>query len=123
MILRALRLSGLVPELRQKGPYTLLAPTDEGFAKLPPGAFERLLQPDRQEQLRALLRYHLLTGRVLYKQMLDTNGQVSSLSGQKMIVRGVDDKVMVDDANIVRSDTAASNGVIHWIDGVLLPPT
>src|SRR5581483_4535188 len=122
MFLRALRLSGLVPELRDKGPYTLLAPTDEAFAKLPPGAFDRLLQPARHDQLERFINYHLLTGRVLFKQMLDTNGQVSTVAGPKLIVRGIDDKVMINDANVLRSDNNPSNGVIHWIDGVLLPP-
>ena len=122
MFLRALRLSGLVPELREKGPYTLLAPTDEAFAKLPPGAFDRLLRPDRHDQLRRFIEYHLLTGRVLFKQMLDTNGQVATVATSKLVVRGIDDKVMINDANVLRSDNSPSNGVIHWIDGVLLPP-
>jgi uncharacterized surface protein with fasciclin (FAS1) repeats len=121
-ILRALRLADLVPMLRTAGPYTLLAPTDEAFAKLPPGTMDRLLEPANHQQLRAWLQYHILKGRISFDELLATNGQVKTLSGQSIIVRGVDHKVMIDDANVIRSENAASNGVIHWIDGVLLPP-
>jgi uncharacterized surface protein with fasciclin (FAS1) repeats len=120
-ILMALRLSGLVPELQKVGPYTLLAPTDEAFDKLPPGTFERLMLPANLQQLRALLMYHLLNGRIPLKTMLDTNGQVRTLTGNPVIIKGIDNKVMINDVNVIRADDAASNGVIYWLDGVLLP--
>jgi len=121
--LQALRMAGMVPMLREKGPYTLFAPTDEAFAKLPPGTLDRLLQ--RPDRLRALLEYHILTGRVPFAQILQTNGQVATVAGekQKLIIRGIGRKVMVNDANVIQSEQSASNGVIHWIDGVLLPPS
>jgi uncharacterized surface protein with fasciclin (FAS1) repeats len=120
-ILRALRMSDLVPTLREQGPYTLFAPTDEAFAKLPPGTLDRLLQ--NPQRLRALLDYHIIPGRITFTQILQTNGQVATLAGdkQKLIIRGIDRKVMVNDANVIRSEQSASNGVIHWVDGVLLP--
>lgn len=121
-ILKALRLSGLVPELQKAGPYTLLAPTDEAFDKFPPGTFERLMLPANLQQLRALLMYHLLSGRIPLKTMLDTNGQVRTLGGNPVIIKGIDNKVMINDVNVIRADDAASNGVIYWLDGVLLPP-
>ncbi len=121
-VLRALRLSGLVPELREAGPYTLFAPTDEAFSKLPPGTFDRLLQPQNRQQLRALMQYHLLKGRIDFKTMLDTNGTVPATSGQSLVIKGIDHKVMVNDANVIRSTDTASNGIIHWTDSVLLPP-
>lgn len=121
MILRALRTCDLASQLREKGPFTLLAPTDEAFSKLPPGTLDRLLA--RPEQLGALLRYHLLTGRILYKDLLATNGQVSASSGQTLIIRGIDSNVMVNDTNVIQSENSPSNGAIHWIDGVLLPPS
>lgn len=120
-IVRALRLADLVPMLRTAGPYTLLAPTDEAFAKLPPGTLDQLLQPAHHDQLRAWLEYHILKGRISFNELLATNGQVKTLSGQSVIVKGADHKVMINDANVIRSEDAASNGVIHWIDGVLLP--
>jgi uncharacterized surface protein with fasciclin (FAS1) repeats len=120
-ILRALRMTDMVPMLREQGPFTLFAPTDEAFAKLPPGTLDRLLQNPRR--LRALLEYHMLPGRITFTQILQTNGQVATLAGpkQKLIIRGIDRKVMVNDANVIRSEQSASNGVIHWIDGALFP--
>jgi uncharacterized surface protein with fasciclin (FAS1) repeats len=120
-ILKALRLSGLVPELQKVGPFTLLAPTDEAFDKFPPGTFDRLLLPANHAQLRQLLLYHLLNGRITLKAMLDTNGQVPTLAGGDVIIKGIDNKVMINDVNVIRADDSASNGVIYWLDGVLIP--
>jgi uncharacterized surface protein with fasciclin (FAS1) repeats len=122
LVLRALRVAGLIPELQKAGPYTLLLPTDGAFDKFPPGTFDRLLEPQNREKLRALLLYHMLSGRIPLKDMRDTNGQVAALSGAKVVIRGIDDKVMVNDVNVLRAENAASNGVIYWLDGVLLPP-
>jgi uncharacterized surface protein with fasciclin (FAS1) repeats len=120
-ILKALRLSGLVPELQKAGPFTLLAPTDEAFDKLPPGTLDRLLLPANRQQLRQLLLYHVLDGRIGLKAMLDTNGQVPTLGGGYVVIKGIDNKVMINDTNAIRADDSASNGVIYWLDGVLIP--
>ncbi len=117
-----LRGSGLVPTLQQAGPYTILAPTDEAFDKLPPGVVDRLLSPSHHAALVAFVRYHLLGGRVSFSDMLQTNGQVPTLQGGRVVIKGVGDKAMVNDANVLRSDASACNGNVHWIDSVLLPP-
>ncbi len=119
-ILQALQQAGLDSMLQTAGPWTLLAPTDQAFSKLPPGTLDRLLQPANQQRLRTLLQFHLLRGNISLAEMIQTNGSLPTLAGQKIIVNGIDDKVIVNDANIIQSE-AASNGVIHWIDGVLLP--
>ena len=121
-LIEALRASGFVPLLQQSGPYTIMAPTDEAFDKLPPGVFDRLLLPAHHQQLVAFLKYHLLTGRITFAQMLETNGQIPTLAGPNVIVKGIDNKAMVNDANVLRSDSTAANGVVHWIDHVLIPP-
>jgi uncharacterized surface protein with fasciclin (FAS1) repeats len=121
-ILKALRLCGLIPELQKTGPFTLLAPTDEAFDKLPPGTLDRLFLPANIHQLRALLLYHLLDGRIPLKALQDTNGQVPTLAGESVVIKGIDNKVMVNDVNVIRAENGASNGIIYWLDGVLLPP-
>lgn len=122
IFLKALRLSGMVPELQKAGPFTVFAPTDEAFAKLPPGALDRLFLPAALPQLRDLVQRHIINGRLPLKSLLDTNGQIPTSAGDPVIIRGIDSKVMVNDANITRADNSASNGVIYWLDGVLLPP-
>lgn len=122
MVLRALRLSGLVPLLQQAGPWTLLAPTDQAFSKLPPGTMARLFSPGREPELRALMQYHLLRGRITASDMLACNGIITTLSGAPIVVRGIDRKITINDSNVLQSSDQASNGSIHWIDGVLLPP-
>jgi uncharacterized surface protein with fasciclin (FAS1) repeats len=116
-----LRSSGMVPTLQQAGPYTVLAPTDGAFEKLPPGVIDRLLLPSHRPALLALVKYHLLAGRVDPKDLQQTNGQVPTLAGGSLVIRGIDDKVMINDANVIRSDSAAINGTVYWIDTVLLP--
>lgn len=116
-----LRTSGLVPTLQQAGPYTVFAPTDDAFNKLPPGVIDRLLLPSHRAALVAFVKYHLLNGRVDAADLQQTNGQLPTLHGNKLIVRGIDNKVMINDANVIRSDSSATNGAVHWIDTVLLP--
>jgi uncharacterized surface protein with fasciclin (FAS1) repeats len=116
-----LRTSGLVPKLQEAGPYTVLAPTDEAFDKLPPGVIDRLLLPSHHPALVALVKYHLLNGQVDAKGLQETNGQLPTLNGTKIVVRGIGDKVMINDANVIRSDSSAINGTVHWIDTVLVP--
>jgi uncharacterized surface protein with fasciclin (FAS1) repeats len=138
-IVEVLRVSGLVPLLQTAGPYTIFAPTDAAFDKMPPGLLDEVLLPKNHDQLVRFVKYHLLRGRVDADALLHTNGQVQTMDGpptsptvgansaarpmgSAVIIRGVDGKVMVNDANVIRTDTAANNGIIHWIDGVLIPP-
>ena len=117
-----LRTAGCIPLLEEAGPYTIFAPTDAAFAKLPPGTLDELLKPANHAELVRFAKYHLMTGRLTANDLLHTNGSVKTLAGPTVIIKGIDDKVMVNDANVTRTDTAASNGIIHWIDGVLIPP-
>lgn len=139
-LVEVLRESGLVPLLQTEGPYTIFAPTDAAFDKMPPGLLDDLLLPKNHEILVRFARYHILRGRVDADALTHTNGQVQTMSGppasptlgansparpmgSALIVKGFGGgKVMVNDANILRTDTAANNGIIHWIDGVLIPP-
>ena len=120
--LEAIRMADLVPELQSVGPYTLLAPTDEAWAKLPPGSMDRLLKPANRQQLQSLVRYHILRGRIALKDLQNTNGQVTTMSGERVVIKGVEAKVMVNDANVLKAENSAGNGVIYWIDGVLFQP-
>ena len=117
-----LRTAGLVPTLQEVGPYTVLAPTDEAFDKLPPGVLDQLLLPSHHAQLLAFAKFHLLKGRIDADAMLHTNGRVPTLAGPDVIIKGIGGKIVVLDANVLRSDSIASNGVVHWIDNVLIPP-
>ena len=121
-MIELLRESGMITLLQQTGPYTVLAPTDSAFGKLPPGVVNGLLLPTHHQQLVAFVKYHILRGSIGLTDMLQTNGQIPTLGGSSVVVKGIDNKAMINDSNIVRSDTAASNGVVHWIDSVLLPP-
>ncbi|MGD2068621.1 MAG: fasciclin domain-containing protein [Gemmatimonadota bacterium] len=114
----ALEAAGLVETLASGGPFTVFAPTDEAFAKLPEGTLESLL--DNPEQLRAILTYHVVPGTVTAEQVvgLDSAGTVN---GQDVRIRVMDGKVMVDEATVTTADVMASNGVIHVIDQVMLP--
>jgi uncharacterized surface protein with fasciclin (FAS1) repeats len=121
-LIELLRGSGLVPMLQKAGPYTVLAPTDEAFEKLPPGVVDRLLLPSHHAELVAFVKYHLLEGQIGLPDLLQTNGQIPTMAGTKIIIRGIGDKAMINDANVLRSDSGASNGTVHWLDSVLLPP-
>jgi uncharacterized surface protein with fasciclin (FAS1) repeats len=116
-LITALQEANLVDTLRQKGPYTVFAPTDAAFAKLPAGALDSLLQD--KEKLAAVLAYHVVPGKVMAAQVKP--GSVKTVQGQSFTVSTQGSNVMVDDAKVMKTDIAASNGVIHVIDTVLLP--
>ncbi len=118
---KALKAAGLVETLQGNGPFTVFAPTDEAFAKLPPDALQELLQPQNKEVLKKILTYHVVSGRVLSTDL--KSGEVKSIEGGPINVRVEDGaKVMVNDAQVVQPDVKASNGVIHVINQVILPP-
>ena len=116
-LVKAVQEAGLVETLKGTGPFTVFAPTDEAFAKLPAGALEALLQ-DKQK-LAAVLTYHVVPGRVTAAQVKP--GQVKTVQGQSLTVSTKGGNVQVDNARVVKTDVMASNGVIHVIDSVVLP--
>ena len=117
----ALEAAGLVEALKGQGPFTVFAPTDEAFAKLPAGTVEELLKPENREKLKAVLLYHVVSGKVVAADVLKLNGkEARTLQGGKVKVR-TKGGVMVDNARVLKTDVMATNGVIHVIDTVLMP--
>ena len=117
----ALGAAGLVDVLKGKGPFTVFAPTDEAFAKLPAGTVESLLKPENKQQLIDVLTYHVAAGRIPASTVV-RHGSIMSLYGARIDVTA-GDTVKLNDATVIAADVAASNGVIHAIDTVLLPPS
>ncbi|MEO5719497.1 MAG: fasciclin domain-containing protein, partial [Chthoniobacterales bacterium] len=103
-----------------KGPFTVFAPTDDAFKKLPAGTVEDLLKPENKEKLGKILAYHVVKGKVMAADVKTMEAE--SAEGSKLNVKVEDGKVMVNDAKVVKTDIMASNGVIHVIDTVLMPP-
>jgi uncharacterized surface protein with fasciclin (FAS1) repeats len=117
----ALEAAGLIDALKGNGPFTVFAPTDEAFAKLPAGTVETLLKPENKEKLKAVLLYHVVPGNVTADQVTKLNGRsVKTLQGGSIKVK-TSHGVQVDNANVTQTDIKASNGVIHVIDTVLMP--
>ncbi len=116
----ALGAADLVEALKGDGPFTVFAPTDEAFAKLPEGTVEALLKPENKGKLAAVLTYHVVAGKVAAKDVVKLNG-AKSLNGQRIDILAKGGKVMVDGANVVKTDIECSNGIIHIIDSVILP--
>ncbi len=119
-LVAAVQAAGLVETLKGEGPFTVFAPTDEAFAKLPAGTVEELLKPENLEKLQAILTYHVVPGKVMAADVAGLEW-AKTVQGQSIKVSIKDGTPMVDDARIVTTDIAASNGVIHVIDAVILP--
>lgn len=119
-LLAAADAAGLVETLRSAGPFTVFAPTDEAFAKLPAGTVESLLLPENKDQLAAVLTYHVLPGKVMASQVQD-KGMATTVQGDTVDFSISGEAVMIDAAKIVATDIEASNGIIHVIDSVILP--
>ncbi|MDA1305782.1 MAG: fasciclin domain-containing protein [Acidobacteria bacterium] len=118
----ALQAAGLIETLKGKGPFTVFAPTDAAFAKLPAGTVENLLKPENKAQLAAILTYHVVPGNVMAAQVVTMNGaDVKTVNGQTVKIGVMGGKVTVNGANVVTTDIKATNGVIHVIDTVILP--
>lgn len=117
----ALQAAGLVEALQGEGPFTVFAPTDEAFAALPAGTVESLLKPENKDKLVAVLTYHVVPGRV-FSDAAAKGATVDTLQGQSITTKSVDGKVFVNDAQVIKADVDASNGVIHVVSKVLLPP-
>lgn len=117
----ALKAAGLVETLKGPGPFTVFAPTDAAFAKLPAGTVETLLKPENKDRLRRVLTYHVVPGKVGAAEVTKMNS-AKAVSGDSIKIAVNNGKVMVNDATVVTADVGASNGVIHVIDTVILPP-
>ena len=118
-LVAALKSAGLVDTLSGKGPFTVFAPTDEAFAKLPAGTIENLLKPENKDKLTAILTYHVLTGKVMAADVKTMSAK--TVNSKEVAIKVDAGKVTVGAANVVKTDIAASNGVIHVIDTVLIP--
>ena len=117
----ALEAAGLVATLKGEGPFTVFAPTDEAFAKLPSGTVESLLKEENKDQLTAILTYHVVPGKVMSQDVAGID-EARTVNGKMIDVEVDGSAVKVNDATVTQADIAAANGVIHVIDTVILPP-
>lgn len=116
----ALKAADLIDALKGEGPFTVFAPTDEAFKKLPEGTVESLLKPENKAKLAAILKYHVVPGKVMAADVVKLK-EAKTLEGTSAKITVTDGKVMVDGANVVTTDIPCKNGVIHVIDAVILP--
>lgn len=116
----ALQAADLVDTLKGPGPYTVFAPTDDAFNKLPAGTVESLLKPENKEKLRAILLYHVVAGDVTSAKVAKMTS-AETVNGQEVAIKAHHGAVMINNAKVIKADIGCSNGVIHVIDTVLLP--
>jgi uncharacterized surface protein with fasciclin (FAS1) repeats len=116
----ALDAAGLVETLKGKGPFTVFAPTDEAFAKLPEGTLKSLLKPENKQKLTSILTYHVVAGNVKAADVIKLSS-AKTLNGQSVTIKTAGGKVFINGATVVKADIATTNGTIHVIDTVLLP--
>jgi uncharacterized surface protein with fasciclin (FAS1) repeats len=119
-LVAAIKAAGLVETLQSDGPFTVFAPTNDAFAKLPAGTVDSLLKPENKEKLTAILLYHVHAGNGVLAKDVKTM-KLSTANGQSLDVKVSDAGVKVDNANVIATDIVASNGVVHLIDTVVLP--
>jgi len=119
-LVAAVKAAGMVDTLKGPGPFTVFAPTDEAFAKLPAGTLESLLKPENKAKLQSILTYHVVAGNMLAKDAVKIDS-AQTVEGQSITIKTVNGGVMVDGAHVTKTDIVTSNGVIHVIDSVLLP--
>lgn len=119
-LVAALQAADLVETMRSAGPFTVFAPTDAAFAKLPAGTLENLLKPENKAQLQAILTYHVVPGRVMASDVVKL-ASAKTVNGQPVMVEVNSGTVMIDNAKVTQTDILCSNGVIHVIDSVILP--
>ena len=119
-LVAAVKAAGLVDTLKGKGPFTVFAPTDDAFKKLPPGTLEDLLKPENKEKLKGILTYHVVAGKVMAKDVVKMKS-AKTVNGQSVTIALKGKDVMVDNAKVTKTDIVCSNGVIHVIDAVMLP--
>jgi uncharacterized surface protein with fasciclin (FAS1) repeats len=117
---KALEAADLVTTLKGAGPFTVFAPTDEAFAKLPAGTVEMLLKPENKAKLKRILTYHVVAGNVMAADVVKMTS-AKTVSGDTLTIAAHDGMVMADSSRVVKADIAASNGVIHVIETVMMP--
>lgn len=120
-LVAAVKAAGLVDTLKGEGPFTVFAPTDAAFAKLPAGTVENLLKPENKDQLVAILTYHVVPGKVMAADIAGKKLEAGTVQGGELSIDAMGDGVSVDEAKVIQADVEASNGVIHVIDTVVLP--
>lgn len=119
-LVAALKAAGLVDTLRGPGPFTVFAPTDEAFAKLPAGTLEMLLKPENKAKLQSILTYHVVSGKVMSQDVVKLHS-AKTVEGGSIAISSMNGGVMVNNAHVIKADIVASNGVIHVIDTVIMP--
>lgn len=119
-LVAAIKAAGLVEALKGDGPFTVFAPTNDAFAKLPAGTVENLLKPENKEQLKAILLYHVHAGQAIKAADVKTM-ELSTLNGKSLNVKAEGGSVTINDAKVIKTDVVGKNGVIHLIDAVVLP--
>jgi uncharacterized surface protein with fasciclin (FAS1) repeats len=119
-LVAAIKAAGLVDTLKGTGPFTVFAPTDAAFAKLPAGTLDDLLKPENKEKLKGILTYHVVSGKVMAADVVKLK-KAKTVQGQDLTIKVDGSTVMVDKAKVAKTDIACSNGVIHVIDTVVLP--
>jgi len=119
-LVTALKAAGLVDTLKGAGPFTVFAPTDDAFAKLPAGTVDNLLKPENKKQLVSILTYHVVPGKVMSKDLAGKKTMAKTVEGSEVSIDATNG-VKVDNANVVKADIDTSNGVIHVIDAVIMP--
>jgi uncharacterized surface protein with fasciclin (FAS1) repeats len=121
-LVAAVKAAGLVETLSGKGPFTVFAPTNDAFAKLPKGTVEELLKPENKAKLTSILTYHVVAGKVMAADAIKLDGKnAKTVNGQEIAIKVKEGKVMINDATVTAADIVGSNGVIHVVDTVLLP--
>jgi uncharacterized surface protein with fasciclin (FAS1) repeats len=119
-LVAAVKAAGLVETLKGTGPFTVFAPTDAAFAKLPAGTLDNLLKPENKAKLQGILTYHVVPGKVMAADVVKIKA-AKTVQGQDLTIKVDGSTVMVDNAKVTQTDIACSNGVIHVIDTVVLP--
>lgn len=119
-LVAAVKAADLVDTLKSEGPFTVFAPTDEAFAKLPEGTVESLLLPENKDKLVAILTYHVVAGKVMAADVVNLTS-ATTVNGADLAIRVEDGTVYVNDAKVIKTDIKTSNGVIHVVDTVILP--
>ncbi|WP_295892222.1 fasciclin domain-containing protein [uncultured Vibrio sp.] len=119
-LVAAVKAAGLVDTLKGDGPFTVFAPTDEAFAKLPEGTVESLLKPENKDQLIDILTYHVVAGKVMASDVVSLNS-ATTVEGKDVTIDVMGSNVKINNAQVIAADVGASNGVIHVIDSVLIP--
>ena len=119
-LVKAIKAAGLVDTLEGTGPFTVFAPTNEAFAKLPADKLADLMKPENKEKLAKILTYHVVSGNMDAKELMGKT-ELKSVEGGELHLKSEDGKLMVNDATVTKPDIKCSNGTIHWVDTVLMP--